>query len=86
MEEAKNQLMLQATPTPLESTDRSIHDHQLYSGTGYNGLTPATGLPGIFLFNYLIISNPFNSIHTWYSWSIQSFSEDADECGSFTDS
>ena len=50
MEEAKNQLILQATPTPLESTDRSIHDHQLYTGTGYNGLTPATGLPSTFLF------------------------------------
>ena len=43
-------MILQATPTPLESTDRSIHDHQLYTGTGYNGLTPATGLPGTFLF------------------------------------
>lgn len=54
MEEAKNQLMLQATPTPLEATDRSVHDHQLYSGTGYNGLTPATGLPGFISFINLI--------------------------------
>lgn len=45
MEEAKNQLMLQATPTPLETTERSIHDQKLFTGTGFNGLTPSTGLP-----------------------------------------
>ena len=46
MEEAKNQLMLQATPTPLDPSDRSIRDRKLFAGTGYAGMTPMTGAMG----------------------------------------
>ena len=46
MEEAKNQLALQATPTPLESSERSVRDHKLYAGTGFAGMTPMTGAAG----------------------------------------
>ena len=42
MEEAKNQLILQATPTPLQATDRDT-TRKLFVGTGYEGVTPATG-------------------------------------------
>lgn len=42
MEEAKNQLLLQATPTPLQATDRDT-TRKLFVGTGYEGVTPATG-------------------------------------------
>ena len=46
MEEAKNQLALQATPTPLDPTERSVRDLKLYAGTGYAGMTPMTGAAG----------------------------------------
>lgn len=45
MEEAKNQLMLQATPTPLQAADGAGKGtaHKLFAGTGFEGVTPATG-------------------------------------------
>lgn len=45
MEEAKNQLMLQATPTPLQAADGAGNGtaHRLYVGTGFEGVTPSTG-------------------------------------------
>lgn len=43
MEEARNQLALQATPTPLEASDRSVRDRKLFAGTGFAGMTPMTG-------------------------------------------
>ena len=46
MEEAKNQLILQATPTPLQAGDGAGDGNttrRLFAGTGFEGVTPATG-------------------------------------------
>lgn len=44
MEEAKNQLALQATPTPLQAGNgEGITTRRLLAGTGFEGMTPATG-------------------------------------------
>ncbi|KAK8828578.1 hypothetical protein WA577_000063 [Blastocystis sp. JDR] len=44
MEEAKNQLALQATPTPLQAGNaEGATTRRLLAGTGFEGMTPATG-------------------------------------------
>ena len=44
MEEAKNQLALQDTPTPLQAGNgEGVTTRRLLAVTGFEGMTPATG-------------------------------------------